>query len=77
MKIFGDIEVELFGVFYDVVELMFYVFYNNNRKLVFIIDMGYVSDCMKGVIKGVNVFVFESNYDVEMFCMGCYLWSIK
>lgn len=66
VKLFGGFDVELFGVFYDVVELMFYVFYYNGWKFVLMIDMGYVSDWMKGIICLVNVFVFESNYDVGM-----------
>lgn len=40
-------------------------------------DIGYVSDCMKGMIKNSDMYVFESNYDVEMLRMGCYFWSIK
>ena len=56
---------------------MFYAFHNNNRKLALITDTGYVSDRMKGVIKGANAFVFESNHDVEMLRMGRYPWSIK
>ncbi|HDR7663494.1 MBL fold metallo-hydrolase [Bacillus wiedmannii] len=77
VKTFGDIEVESFGVSHDAAEPMFYAFHNNNRKLALITDTGYVSDRMKGVIKGANAFVFESNHDVEMLRMGRYPWSIK
>lgn len=69
--------MEFFGVFYDVIELMFYIFYKGNKKFVMIMDIGYVSDWMKGYIVGVDVYFFESNYDVEMFWMGCYLWNVK
>lgn len=77
VKTFGDIEVESFGVSHDAAEPMFYVFHHNGRKLAHITDTGYVSDRMKGIIKGANAFVFESNHDVEMLRMGRYPWSIK
>ncbi|EEM14287.1 MULTISPECIES: MBL fold metallo-hydrolase [Bacillus] len=77
VKTFGDIEVESFGVSHDAAEPMFYAFHHNGRKLALITDTGYVSDRMKGIIKGANAFVFESNHDVEMLRMGRYPWSIK
>ncbi|HDX9578411.1 TPA: MBL fold metallo-hydrolase [Bacillus pseudomycoides] len=77
VKTFGDIEVESFGVSHDAAEPMFYAFHHNGRKLALITDTGYVSDRMKGVIKGANAFVFESNHDVEMLRMGRYPWSVK
>lgn len=42
-----------------------------------LMDMGYVLDCMKGMICGSDVFIFESNYDVDMLRMCCYLWKMK
>lgn len=76
-KTFGDIDVEAFGVSHDAAEPMFYTFHHSGRKLALITDTGYVSDRMKGVIKGANAFVFESNHDVEMLRMGRYPWSVK
>jgi phosphoribosyl 1,2-cyclic phosphodiesterase len=77
VKTFGDIDVESFGVSHDAAEPMFYVFHHNGKKIAVITDTGYVSDRMKGVIKGADVFVFESNHDVEMLRMGRYPWSVK
>ena len=74
---FGDIDVESFGVSHDAAEPMFYVFHHAGKKLVLITDTGYVSDRMKGIIKGADAFIFESNHDVEMLRMGRYPWSVK
>ena len=52
-------------------EPMFYAFHHNGRKLALITDTGYVSDRMKGIIKGANAFVFESNHDVK-----CFVWDV-
>ncbi|MET3193069.1 MBL fold metallo-hydrolase [Bacillus sp. OAE603] len=74
---FGDLEVESFGVSHDAAEPMFYVFHHNGKKFVTITDTGYVSDRMKGIISNADMYIFESNHDVEMLRMGKYPWSIK
>ncbi|MCL1697679.1 MULTISPECIES: MBL fold metallo-hydrolase [unclassified Lysinibacillus] len=77
VKHFGSLAVESFAVSHDAVDPMFYSFHENGRKLVVITDTGYVSDRMKGIIRGADSFVFESNHDVNMLQMGRYPWSIK
>lgn len=77
VKSFGSLDIESFGVSHDAAEPMFYVFHHEGRKLVIMTDTGYVSDRMKGIISNANMFVFESNHDVEMLRMGRYPWSIK
>ncbi|MBS2772336.1 MULTISPECIES: MBL fold metallo-hydrolase [Anoxybacillus] len=77
VRSFGDLDVESFGVSHDAAEPMFYVFHHDGKKLALITDTGYVSDRMKGTIQHADVFVFESNHDVEMLRMGRYPWSIK
>ncbi|MFC5559728.1 MBL fold metallo-hydrolase [Ureibacillus thermophilus] len=74
---FGSLDIESFAVSHDAVDPMFYVFHENGRKLAIITDTGYVSDRMKGIIRGADAFVFESNHDVGMLQMGKYPWSIK
>ncbi|KMK77941.1 MBL fold metallo-hydrolase [Alkalihalobacillus pseudalcaliphilus] len=77
VKDFEDMQVESFGVSHDAAEPMFYVFHHEGRKLTLATDMGYVSDRIKGTIKGSNMFVFESNHDINMLQMGRYPWSTK
>ncbi|WP_461201444.1 MBL fold metallo-hydrolase [Anoxybacillus sp. TBDG-1] len=77
VRTFGDIDVESFGVSHDAAEPMFYVFHHEGKKLALITDTGYVSERMKGIIRQADVFVFESNHDVEMLRMGKYPWNIK
>jgi len=77
IKTFGSLDIESFAVSHDAADPMFYSFHENGQKLVVITDTGYVSDRMKGIIKGADSFVFESNHDVGMLQMGRYPWSIK
>lgn len=74
---FGSLSIESFAVSHDAIDPMFYAFHENDRKLVVITDTGYVSDRMKGIIRGADSFVFESNHDIGMLQMGRYPWSIK
>lgn len=77
VKSFGSLDIESFGVSHDAAEPMFYIFHHGGRKLVVVTDTGYVSDRMKGIISNADMFVFESNHDVQMLRMGRYPWSIK
>jgi phosphoribosyl 1,2-cyclic phosphodiesterase len=77
VKSFGSLEVQSFAVSHDAADPMFYVFHENGRKLAVITDTGYVSDRMKGFIRGADAFVFESNHDVSMLQVGRYPWSVK
>lgn len=74
---FGSTDIESFGVSHDAAEPMFYVFHHSGKKLVLITDTGYVSDRMKGTISNADMYVFESNHDVQMLRMGRYPWNIK
>ena len=74
---FGSISIESFAVSHDAADPMFYVFHEGDRKLSVITDTGYVSDRMKGYIRGSDAFVFESNHDVSMLQMGAYPWNTK
>ncbi|WP_041054285.1 MBL fold metallo-hydrolase [Jeotgalibacillus campisalis] len=77
IKSFGSLDIESFGVSHDAAEPMFYVFHQNGKKLVLMTDTGYVSDRMKKIIEGADVYVFESNHDVGMLRMCRYPWNIK
>lgn len=77
VKSFGSLDIQSFAVSHDAADPMFYVFHENGRKLAVITDTGYVSDRMKGFIRGADAFVFESNHDVSMLQVGRYPWSVK
>jgi phosphoribosyl 1,2-cyclic phosphodiesterase len=77
VKSFGSTDIESFGVSHDAAEPMFYVFHNSGKKIVLITDTGYVSDRVKGIISNADIYIFESNHDVQMLRMGRYPWNIK
>lgn len=77
VRSFGSLDVESFGVSHDAADPMFYIFRSGGKKLVLITDTGYVSDRMKAMIRDADVYIFESNHDVEMLRMGRYPWNVK
>lgn len=71
------LDVQSFNVSHDSIDPQFYTFSKDNKKISLITDTGYVSDTMKGIIKESDVFLFESNHDVDMLRMGRYPWNTK
>ncbi|WP_105965565.1 MBL fold metallo-hydrolase [Staphylococcus chromogenes] len=76
-KSIAGFDVESFNVSHDAIDPQFYIFHNDYKKLTMITDTGYVSDRMKGMIRGSDAFIFESNHDVDMLRMCCYPWKTK
>ncbi|WP_240376287.1 MBL fold metallo-hydrolase [Bacillus piscicola] len=77
VQTFGDLDVESFGVSHDAADPMFFVFHHEGKKLTLATDMGYVSEQIKGVIRNSDMYIFESNHDMNMLRMGRYPWSVK
>ncbi|MEK4553918.1 MULTISPECIES: MBL fold metallo-hydrolase [Jeotgalicoccus] len=71
------LNVQSFNVSHDAIDPQFYTFSKGSKKISLITDTGYVSDTMKGIIKESDVFLFESNHDVDMLRMGRYPWNTK
>nr|WFO03313.1 MBL fold metallo-hydrolase [Staphylococcus aureus] len=76
-KSIAGFDVESFNVSHDAIDPQFYIFHNNYKKFTILTDTGYVSDRMKGMIRGSDAFIFESNHDVDMMRMCRYPWKTK
>ncbi|PWZ97503.1 MBL fold metallo-hydrolase, partial [Staphylococcus pseudintermedius] len=63
-KSIAGFDIESFNVSHDAIDPQFYIFHNNYKKFTMITDTGYVSERMKGMIRGSDAFMFESNHDV-------------
>ncbi|MDR0847302.1 MAG: MBL fold metallo-hydrolase [Lactobacillales bacterium] len=75
--VIGDIEVNAFGTSHDSAKAQFYTFEHDGKKIACVTDTGYVSEKIEQVIKSSNVFLIESNHDVEMLLAGERPWSNK
>lgn len=77
VRTMGDLDIQSFGVSHDAVDPMFFVFHHGGKKLTLATDMGYVSEQIKGVIRNSDMYIFESNHDMNMLRMGRYPWNVK
>ncbi|GMA50780.1 MBL fold hydrolase [Alicyclobacillus contaminans] len=75
--VIGDIRVTPFTVSHDAEEPVAYRFDAGEDSLAVVTDLGYVSDHIKGIIRGCGTYVWEANHDVDMLRAGRYPWSVK
>ena len=61
-----DISIKSFKLSHDVTDIKGYVISENNSSMVYITDTGYINEKNFEFIKNKNLYVFESNHDVEM-----------
>ncbi len=73
----GDMDIESFGVSHDAASPQFYRFYKDGKSFVVLTDTGYCNDHLRGVIRGADAYLMESNHDLEMLRMGSYPWPLK
>ena len=72
-----DITVHPIKIFHDAREPVGYIIYHKKNQISVVTDTGFVNDTMKEKMKGSNLYLMESNHDVEMLKLGNYPWSLK
>lgn len=77
LQTFSDIDVLSFNVSHDAADPQFYAFQKDNRRFVLLTDTGYVSDRMRGLLRGADAYLIESNHDTDLLRQGPYPWSLK
>lgn len=60
-----DIVIESIKLSHDVADIKGYIIEDNNSSMVYITDTGYISEKHFDKIKNKNLYIFESNHDVE------------
>ena len=67
-----DTLVETIKTSHDASESLGYIFSSNNKSLVYITDTGYINSKYFPKLSNKNMYVLESNHDVEMLMHGKY-----
>lgn len=67
-----DVLIETIKTSHDASESLGYIFTSNNKSLVYITDTGYINNKYFTKIYNKNMYVMESNHDVEMLMHGAY-----
>ena len=74
---FKDLEIHPFHIFHDALEPVGYSVNYKNKKISIITDTGWVNSEIIDKIKGSNLYLLESNHDVEMLKFGPYPYHLK
>ena len=62
----SDIIIKSFKLSHDVTDIKGYLIEEDGKSVVYITDTGYINEKNYEYIKNKNIYVFESNHDVEM-----------
>ncbi|MEG2338756.1 MAG: MBL fold metallo-hydrolase [Clostridium sp.] len=73
----GDITVNPFAVPHDAAEALGYSFIKDSKKITIATDIGYVTDTIRENLKDSDLFLLESNHDVDMLKVGPYPYELK
>ena len=72
-----DIHVDVIKTSHDTPDSKGYVISSNDKSIVYITDTGYINEKYFGLLKNRNVYIMESNHDVEMLTNGNYPFSLR
>ena len=67
--VFGDTKITIIQTHHDAKEPIGFVIEEDSKKLVYITDTGFVEQAYYPILKDADMYIIESNYDVEL------LWS--
>ena len=72
-----DLEIEVIKTSHDAEDSVGYIVNNNNKSVVYVTDTGYINRKYFDILKNRNVYIFESNHDVEMLNNGSYPFELR
>lgn len=75
--IIGDIEIEVIKTSHDVKGSVGFIVKSNDKSIVYITDTGYINNKYFATLKNHNLYILESNHDVEMLMKGKYPYHLK
>lgn len=62
----GDVTVQAISISHDAKDAVGYVLYHEDKKIVYITDIGYLPNRDHEILQNADFYIFESNYDVTM-----------
>ena len=73
----NDLHITLIKTSHDANDSLGYVVENNGKTAVYLTDTGYINQKNYNKLKNKNVYIMESNHDVEMLMSGSYPYHLK
>ena len=75
--IIKDLKLEIIKTSHDVVDSVGYVIEGDNRSIVYITDTGYINSKYFSKLINREVYILESNHDIEMLNSGPYSFQLR
>ena len=72
-----DLEIEVINTSHDVKGSVGFVVKDDNKSVVYITDTGYINNKYFKKLSNHNLYIMESNHDVEMLMNGTYPFHLK
>ena len=76
-NVIDEIVIETIKTSHDATDSVGFVFEENGKSLVYITDTGYINVKYKNILKNRNMYIMESNHDIEMLMNGKYRYDLK
>ena len=73
----GDIDVQVIKTSHDAPGSVGYIISGNDKSIVYITDTGYINNKYFDVLKNKEVYIMESNHDIEMLNNGPYPFRLR
>ena len=72
-----DMDIEVIKTSHDAEDSVGYIVNNDDKAVVYITDTGYINKKYFDILKNRDVYIFESNHDVEMLNNGRYPFELR
>ena len=73
----NDLKIEVIKTSHDTEDSVGYIINDNNKSVVYITDTGYINQKYYKILSNRNIYIFESNHDIEMLNNGSYPFEIR
>jgi len=72
-----DLEITVIKTSHDAEDSLGYIITNNNKSLVYITDTGYINQKYFNILKNKDLYIMESNHDIEMLNNSNYPFEVR
>ena len=73
----GDFSIETFPTSHDAPGSVGFIIHDSNMSMVYVTDTGYINQKNLNKLKNKNLYIFESNHDINMLMTGPYPYILK
>ena len=72
-----DMTIDVIKTSHDAEDSVGYIVNNNDKSVVYVTDTGYINKKYYDILSNRNVYIFESNHDIEMLNNGRYPFELR